>query len=65
MLVLYDLGVCDATHLCVPLTFTFNQFADTFIQRDLQMRTMESIKPIKEQQYVTIVTNSLTQYMHT
>ncbi len=33
-------------------TLTFNNFADTFIQSDLQMRVIEAIKTTKEQQYV-------------
>ncbi len=37
-------------YLKCDLTFTFNHLADTFIKSDLQMRTIEAIKPTKEQQ---------------
>ncbi len=34
-------------------TFTFNHLADTFIQSDLQMRTIEAIKTNKKQQHAS------------
>ncbi len=35
------------TNVCVCVTFTFSNLADAFIQSDLQMRTIEAIKPNK------------------
>ncbi len=39
------------------MTFTFSHLADTFIQTDLQMRTMEAIQIKKEQWYVSAITS--------
>ncbi len=36
-----------STRYAVDYTFTFSHLADAFIQSDLQMRTIEAIKPNK------------------
>ncbi len=41
----------------VLFTFTFSHLADAFIQSDLQMRTLEAIKPTKEQQRASAMTS--------
>ncbi len=39
-------------------TFTFNHLADAFIQSDVQMRrTIEAIRPSREQQYTSALTS--------
>ncbi len=39
-------------------TFTFNHLADAFIQSDVQMRrTIEAIRPSREQQYTSAMTS--------
>ncbi len=35
------------------ISFTFNHWADAFIQTDLQETTIKTIKPTKEQQYLS------------
>ncbi len=48
----------------VKFTFTFSHLAEAFIQSDLQMRTIEAIKPQKSNnmQVLWQVLVSLTQY---
>ncbi len=42
----------------VHTTFTFNHLADAFIQSDVQMRrTIEAIRPSREQQYRSAMTS--------
>ncbi len=43
----------------LPITFTFifNNLADAFIQSDLQMRIIEAIRPMREQQYTSAGTS--------
>ncbi len=41
------------------ITFTFNHLADAFIQINCQIRTIEAIKPTKEQQNVSAVTSPI------
>ncbi len=39
-------------------TFTFNHLADAFFQSDVQMRrTIEAIRPSREQQYTSAMTS--------
>ncbi len=43
-------------YICI--TFTFNHLADAFIQSDVQMRrTIEAIRPSREQQYTSAMTS--------
>ncbi len=42
----------------LTFTFTFNHLADAFIQSDVQMRrTIEAIRPSREQQYTSAMTS--------
>ncbi len=41
----------------ITFTFTFNHLADAFIQSDVQMRTIEAIRPSREQQYTSAMTS--------
>ncbi len=42
----------------ITFTFTFNHLADAFIQSDVQMRrTIEAIRPSREQQYTSALTS--------
>ncbi len=38
-------------------TFTFNNLADACIQSDVQMRTIEAIRPLRVQQYTSAMTS--------
>ncbi len=47
-----------AESLKETFTFTFNHLADAFIQSDVQMRrTIEAIRPSREQQYTSAMTS--------
>ncbi len=48
-----------SSYLCTfTFTFTFNHLADAFIQSDVQMRrTVEAIRPSREQQYTSAMTS--------
>ncbi len=50
---------CSKNHLRGHyITFTFNHLADAFIQSDVQMRrTIEAIRPSREQQYTSALTS--------
>ncbi len=41
--------ICLTLIISSYITFTFINLADPFIQSDLQMKTIEAIKPTKEQ----------------
>ncbi len=49
----------DIERKCIDVcTFTFNHLADAFIQSDVQMRrTIEAIRPSREQQYTSAMTS--------
>ncbi len=47
-----------AARVHTTFTFTFNHLADAFIQSDVQMRrTIEAIRPSREQQYRSAMTS--------
>ncbi len=45
------------TNLYIYIYILFSHLADAFIQSDLQMRTLEAIKPTKEQQHASAMTS--------
>ncbi len=48
----------DKSQRVITFTFTFNHLADAFIQSNVQMRrTIEAIRPSREQQYTSAMTS--------
>ncbi len=48
----------NALCVCMHLHLHFNHLADAFIQSDVQMRrTIEAIRPSREQQYTSAMTS--------
>ncbi len=55
--IIYEFLIYMFLFLLLTFTFTFSHLADAFIQSNLQMKTIEAIKPTKEQQHASAMTS--------